>query len=263
MIKHFDQRGSATIGLTLVVVSLGFYLLTTIQSETLLFVKRSVDIQSRLDAEFAIDVFGSELQRAYVLGSRVADSLTGSGGEVLRYRPASQLIEYKGFKLYSPSNHKICYLRSFAEDSPAPICITLQDNLVVHRIAPDRTIEIALARQQESDRTFGQRFREAFANLALKTSQWIRMPSAYALPAPDSQWDPGDTALASLSLPVNKDFADPGFQKDYTSRQCGAGSSFDCVTVKFCVKLSQNCTNEEFITQTYIFDPIPQTELTN
>jgi hypothetical protein len=251
-----SSRGYAAIGVTMVIVSLMTILYMIIGDQIVLFKKQEVSHRARLDAESAINVFGTGLYRAYVLGSELPESINGD-----RYRD-NHLYDYNSIKIYAPDPRGICFERTIA-GSAYPICITLPNDLVVKRIDRDplesSTYEVALNVSADDSAPFDLAFLAGKAALALKEA--IRLPRAQALRS--EPWDPGAAGLNAITFNVNRSFGGT-FPALYTNQNCSNTTTIDCVKIKFCVRLAQNCrTDQDYIVQTYVFTRPPRSQLEN
>jgi hypothetical protein len=249
------SRGFATIGITAVIIALMTFLYMIIGDQIVLFKKQEVTQRARLDAETAINVFGSGLYRAYVLGSEMPEAISGQ-----RYR-ATNLHDYKSIKIYAPEPRKICFDRAVA-GTAYPLCITVPDDLVVKSIERDpaegSTYQVALD-SSGGPTPFDFAFLVDRAAMALKTA--IGVPTAHALRG--DPWDPGTAGLNAINFSVSRSYGGD-FPELYSSQNCSNTTTVDCVKIKFCVRLLEHCKSEQdYIIQTYVFTRPPRTQLEN
>lgn len=244
-----NQKGYASIAVAVLISVLALVLYNSVQNSTRTFLAETFRYRARLDAEAAIDVFAGELYRAFIMGGSMAEGVNNP-----RYR-TTDLIVHNGVSLYSPAPSRICFQRSIVAGKVDPICVQLPQDLFVKSLNREEGIELVYEGIPKVDIPFSELAR----GIAAQTARDLSIPAAEA--QVQDPWDPGLNAFSALNVPVARNF-DLSFQRDYSRKNCTDPAHL-CLKIRFCVRLQGQCSPEELIRQTYVFERPPATQLRN
>ncbi len=236
--KRFNDSGQMVIGLAAMVGLVAFILMTNLQSENKLLVSKIFEMRSRLEVETAIDYFGQELYKSYLLSTPVPDSLA-SEGKIPPNVPSATTPNGLDFYIVGK---KLCSERKMGI-TDVPICIVLPDDFIAK-------LELENKNQRTAPGFLGAEIvRYLFAQ---KPARAEMKKNVMSQPVPGA-------VLTNITRTFN-----PAFTSDYSHYDCTSQPTvLKCVKVKICVKPS-GCTDpleKDKVIQTYVFTLAPKSQL--
>ncbi len=235
--KKLNNKGQVVIGLAVLVGLVAFMLMSNLQSENKLLVSKILDVRSRLEAESAIDFFGQELYKSYLLSSVIPDSIANDRRFPVTTADPTSTLEF------NINGNKLCSQRKVGTKE-VPICITLPADFLAllrkENLQPHKSVNYVKSEFLNS--IFGQNLARAEVKKNIL-----------------SQPVPGVAAITTITRIFN-----PLFTKQYSRYNCNSDPTvLKCVKVKICIKPS-GCTallDKDKVIQTYVFTLAPKTQL--